>query len=184
VGEVTPKSPAEAAGIKDGDVVIELNSKKVTDSRHFRLMVSQTPPKTKVTLKLIRDGKEKTLTATLGELPTDLASLDGSGTGSGEASDILDGVEVADLDARTRRQFDIKSEVEGALVTKVDPDCPAFAANLRPGDVIVEINHEKVKAADEAIDLSKKVKGKSVLLRVWSKGARRYVVVEEEKKSK
>ena len=185
VGEVTAKSPATEAGIKDGDVITEFNGKKVNDSRHLRLMVSQTPPKTKVTLTLLRDGKEKSFTATLGELPTDLASGKVPGpAGSGEASDLLDGVEVADLETRTRRQFDIRPELEGALVTKVDEESPAYTAGLRAGDVIVEINHEKVKGADDAIEFSKKVKGKSVLLRVWTKGARRYVVVEEEKKAK
>ncbi len=184
VGEVTPKSPAAEAGIKDGDVITEFNGKKVNDSRHLRLMVSQTPPKTKVSFKLLRDGKERSLAATLGELPTDLASGKMPSPGGGEASDLLDGVEVTDLDARTRRQSDIRPDLEGAVVTKVDEDSPAYGAGLRPGDIIVELNHEKVKGADEAIELSKKVKGKSVLLRVWSKGARRYVVVEEEKKAK
>jgi serine protease Do len=185
VGEVTPRSPAAEAGIKDGDVIIEFNGKKVTDSRHLRLMASQTPPKTKVAVKLLRDGKEKTFDVNLGELTAEVMAGRGPASrGGGEAGDLLDGVEVADLDARTRRQFDIRPDVEGALVTNVDPDSAAFSAGLRPGEVIVEINHEKVKAADDAIELSKRLKGKSVLLRVWSKGARRYVVVEEDKKSK
>jgi serine protease Do len=186
IGEVVLKSPAADAGIKEGDVIIELNGKKVADHRQLRLMASQTPPKTKVTVKLLRQGKEKVLAATLGELTPELVAGRGPSSpgGGGEAGDLLDGVEVADLDARTRRQFDLRPELEGALVTKVDEESPAYTAGLRPGDVIVEINHEEVKGADEAIELSKKVKDKSVLLHVWSKGARRYVVVEEEKKAK
>ncbi len=59
ISQVLPKSPAEEAGLKEGDVVIEFNGKKVTDSRQLRLMVAQCPPKTKVTLRVLRDGKEK-----------------------------------------------------------------------------------------------------------------------------
>jgi len=59
VGEVTPQSPAAEAGLKEGDVIIEFNGKKVTDSRHLRLMAAQTPPGTRVPLKVIRDGKGK-----------------------------------------------------------------------------------------------------------------------------
>ena len=80
VGEVTPKSPAEAAGLKDGDVIVEFKGKKVTDSRHLRLMVAQTAPDTKVTLKVIRDGDELTCTVKLGELPAEgLAKAGGEG---------------------------------------------------------------------------------------------------------
>src|SRR5215471_8949382 len=69
VTSVEPDSPAGKAGFKEGDFVIEFNGKKVSDMGKLRLMVSQTPPGTKVTLKVLRDGKEKTLTATLIEFP-------------------------------------------------------------------------------------------------------------------
>jgi arginyl-tRNA synthetase len=72
VGEVTRNSPAGEAGMKDGDVIVALNGKPVTDSRHFRLTISQTPPGTKVTLQVIRDGKERTVSATLAELPDEI----------------------------------------------------------------------------------------------------------------
>src|SRR2546422_9611420 len=62
VGEVTAKSPAEEAGLKDGDVIVEFNGKKVSDNRHLRLMVAQTAPGTRVTVKAIRDGKEPSYT--------------------------------------------------------------------------------------------------------------------------
>jgi len=62
-------SPARDAGVKAGDVIVEFNGKKVLDDLHLRLMVSQTPPKTETTLKVVREGKEKTFKVTLAELP-------------------------------------------------------------------------------------------------------------------
>ena len=185
VGEVTKDSPAEKAGLKEGDVIIEFNGRKVTDSRHLRLMVSQTAPGTKATLKVFRDGEEQTRTAKLGELPAEgLAKAGGGGGrswgGSGKG-DALRGTEVADLDARTRRQFDIPSTVRGAVITAVEPDSAAAEAGLRPGDVIVEINRRHVTSADDALEFNSQNKGDRLLLRVWRDGGSRFAVIDVAK---
>jgi serine protease Do len=77
IAEVTPGSPGEQAGLKPGDIVTELDGKKVTDSRQLQLMVAEKPPGSRVTMKIVRDGKEQTLTVQLGELPTQIASQRG-----------------------------------------------------------------------------------------------------------
>ena len=187
IGEVTPKSPAEEAGLKEGDVIVEFNGKKVTDSGHLRLMAAQTPPGTRVTLKAIRDGMEQTFTVKLRELPSQglaKAGRTGSGRSRSAKGDPLEGVEVTDLDIRTRQQLNIPNQVRsGALVVKVDPGSPAAAAGLQTGDIILEINRKPVASADEAIELSKQVKSERVLLRVWSQqGGSHYVVVEAGKR--
>jgi len=185
VGEVTPKTPAAEAGLKEGDVIIEFNGKKVADDRHLRLMAAQTPPGTRATLKALRDGKEQTFTVKLGELPSEgLAKAGRSGGRSPSAKgDTLDGVEVTDLDATARRQLNIPNQVRvGALVVNVDPGSPAAAAGLQPGDVILEINRKPVASADEAIELSHQVKDERVLLRVWSQGGSHYILVKAGKR--
>lgn len=178
VGQVTEGSPADKAGLKEGDVITRFNDKTVTDSRHLRLMVAQTPPGTEVELEVIRDGKTRNLTVKLGELPKEGLARAGGGLQRGSSGDVLDGVTVDDLDGRTRRQFNIPNSVEGALVVNVDPDSPAAAAGLRPGDVIVEINRRPVANADDAIQMSRRIDGDTVLLRVWSQGGSRYLVVK------
>jgi serine protease Do len=185
IGEVTRGSPAADAGFRDGDVIIEFNGKKVTDSRHLRLMVAQTAPGTKAPVKVLRDGREQTLTVTLGELPPEGLAATGGRSGGlrrGPQADALDGVVVEDLDARTRRQFNIPLQVQGALVMDVDPVSPAAAAGLRPGDVILEINRQRVTSAEEAIQRSRQVEGNRVLLRVWSQGGSRFVVVDASRR--
>jgi serine protease Do len=192
VDDVMPNSPASEAGLQAGDVITEFNGRKVPDGRQFRLWVSQTAPNSKVTLKIFRDGKEKNVNPTLGELPTDMAAAPGGRNrpAAQPKSDALDGVEVADLDQRTRRQMGIPATVQGALVTAVDPDSTAATAGLKQGDVIMEIGKQKVKNSQQAIDLSEKIKSdEQILLRVWSGGpaaggGTRYLVVEPEKPSK
>jgi serine protease Do len=196
VGGVSPNSAAAKAGVEDGDVITELDGKKITDPRSLQLLVAQSRPGTRVTLRLLHgenEGKpvEKTVTATLAALPQEALAAMGGGNGQnapGRSSggDVLDGVEVADLDAATRRQFDIPQSVKGVLVASVDEDSYAAEAGLRAGDVIVAIGRKTVRSAQEAVDLSEKIKGTKVLLRVWSKsgggsGGTRYLVVENGK---
>ena len=191
VNDVLPNSPADHAGVKPGDVITELNGKKVPDSRLFRLWVSQTAPLTKVTVKVMRDGKEQKLNATLAELkPEGIASgrRGPNRTVPEKKTDALDGVQVSDLDRATRRQAGIPQNIEGALITEVDPGSKAAEAEVRAGDVILEIERKKVSNAQEAIDASEKLRSdQPILLRLWSAprnggpGLTRYVVVEAEK---
>ncbi len=181
VGGVNPKTPAEKAGLRAGDVITEFNGKPIRDSRHLKLQVAQTRPGETVPLKVVRDGKTKTIQLTVKELPgTELAANKRSDNAEG-SSDALDGVGVSDLDAAAKKQLGLPDDVKGALVTHVDPDSTAFEAGLREGDVIQEINRKPVKTAEEAVALTENVKDKRTRLRVWSKGGSRYVVVDESK---
>jgi len=192
VGEVRSKTPAEKAGLEAGDVIVDFNGQKVNDSRHLRLMVSQTPPGTKVNLRLLRqDNKSEKIseiskTATLSELPAEGLAMRNNRNNNQDAtpnqSEVLEGLGVSDIDNSARSQYKIPDDIRGALVTEVSPDSAAFEAGLRPGDVILEINRQAVRDADAAIEASKKVKNNRVLLRVWSRGGTRFVVVEESQK--
>ncbi len=173
VTTVQPDSPAARTGFKEGDFVTEFDGKKVRDMRHFRLMVSQTAPGKKATLKILRDGKEKTLTTILAEIPREVLARSGQrqpNERDQSRTDALDGVEVTDLDSQARREADVPGNVHGALVATVDQDSNAAEAGLRPGNVIVEIEHRPVRNADEAVVLSEKVKGDRILLRIWRGG--------------
>lgn len=121
----------------------------------------------------------------LGELPSEgLAKAGGRSGGMRRSAqpDVLDGVTVDDITAQTRRQFNLPAQLSGAVVVEVDPASPAARAGLRPGDVILDINRQRVTNAEKAARLSEEVKGDRVLLRVWSQGGSHFVVVEGKPK--
>jgi serine protease Do len=180
VGEVTPKGPADKAGLESGDVVVELNGRPVKDSRNLKLSVARVDPGETATIKVLRDGQEKTLKVKVGELPGD-PTVAKAATAPDDGT--LNGVGVADLDGKNRRQFNIPESVEGAVITQVEPDSAAAEAGLQPGDVILEINRKSVSDAEAAVKLTEKADDKTTLLKIWSKGGSRFVVVDESQDS-
>ncbi len=180
IGDVTSNSPAEKAGLKSGDVIVEFNGKAVTDSRHLKLEVARTAPGESVPVKVLRDGQFKTLPVTVKELPgsEQLAKNDNN---KSDDNGTLNGVTVADLDRNARQQFDLPESLKGVVVTEVDPNSVAAEAGLQPGDVIQEINRKSVKTAQEAVDMTEHPADKTTLLRVWRNGGSRFVVVDESK---
>ena len=189
VRQISPNTPAATTGLQTGDVIREVDGKKIADSRQLRLAISETAPGSKVTLVILRveEGKkpvEKNVTLTLGELPEQVA---GNGSRMEQRDDnepdqdALDGVEVTDLDPDVRRQHEIPRNIHGAIVSSVDEDSNSAKAGLRQGDVVLEINHEPVRNADDAVELSKNAKGSRVLLRLWREGGSLSITVDNRK---
>jgi len=178
IGDVVPKGPADKAGLKNEDVVLEFNGKKVIDSRRLRLAVGEIKPGTTVPVKILRDGK--TLEVTVQSAPgSEQVAKDGAPNDKDNGT--LNGVGVADLDQQARQELKLPENIKGVVVTEVEPDSPAAEAGLKAGDVIQEINRHPVKTAEEAVKLTENTKDKITLLRIWSNGGSHYTVVDESK---
>jgi serine protease Do len=178
-------TPAAEAGLKPGDLIVEFNARKVADYRRLQLMVSQTSPGSKVNFKILRGGKARNVEVTLAEFPTErrLAGAPRRSVPEQSANELIKGVEVTSVDGRSRRQFGIPGHIQGALITSVDPGSTAAEAGLRPGDVILEMDRKTVANADDALELGRNFAGKKLLLRVWSQGGAKWVIVNLEQES-
>lgn len=181
VAQVTPDSPADKAGIQSGDVIVELDKKPIKDSRQLKLAVGASAPGTELPVKVIRDGKAREFKVTLTELDGGEQLATNRGTDAPEDTERLKGVAVTDLDSAARQQLEVPKNVKGALVTNVDPTSPAYEAGLRQGDVILELDRKPVNDAEDAVELSKNIERDRILLRVWSRGASRFIVVDESR---
>jgi serine protease Do len=181
VGDVTPNSAAEKAGLRNGDIIVDFNGKKVADSRHLKLEVARVSPGETVPVKILRDGANKTLEIKVKEMPGTENLARNDDHRNGDDNGTLNGVTVTDLDNRARQQYDLPGTVKGVVITEVQPDSAAAEAGLKPGDVIQEINRQPVKTAEEAVHLTEKTDTKRTLLRVWRNGGSRYVLVDESK---
>jgi serine protease Do len=141
VSNVEKGSPAARAGIRRGDVIVALNGEQVASTRKLRNRIAAAGPGKTVALEVMREGKRRTLSVVLAELPDSVAGPvdDAPATGA------LEGVAVGALDSRIRRQLSIPKDVtRGVVVTAVAPGSPALAAGLRPGDVIVELDRKPI----------------------------------------
>ena len=174
VSDVSPGSPADKAGILHGDVITTLDGKKVEGPRELRLMIGGMQPGTKAVMKLLRNGQEKEVAVTLGELPQKDAAISSNGD-STPAPSILEGMRVADLDDEAREAIHAPASLKGAVIVEIDPDSDAYRAGLRQGFVIEEIDRKPVKSAADAMRIGEGVKkDKPVLMRAWGEGQSRY----------
>jgi len=161
VADVVKDGPAEEAGLKQGDVIVEFDGKAVSDSAELPLLVARTPVGRSVKLKVIRDKKAEAFTVKIAELKDEEAQQEGSGT----TEDL--GITVQTLTPELAENLQLDRGLKGVVVTQVDPGGPAADAGLRRGDVILEVNRAPVKdvgAYNKAVRAAGK--GKSVLFLV------------------
>jgi serine protease Do/serine protease DegQ len=121
--------PAAKAGLKREDVIIAVNDKAVGTRDDLRMIIAQTPPDTKITVKLLRDGKPLTKEVTLGKLADDNAP----------EGELIAGVSVAPLTRELRREFRVDDRVDGVLITEIAENSP-YREILPQGAVIEQIN--------------------------------------------
>jgi serine protease Do len=168
ISDVKEDSPADQAGLKQGDVIVQYHGTPVEDGVALQRLVTRTPVGSKVPVKVMRDGQDHELTVRIGEQPDQekVAKVD-----VGERDYALAGVSVEDLDQNTARELGLNRNAQGVVVTRVEPDSGAEKAGLIPGDVIREVNRRPVKSVKdfEKISLDMK-KGNSLLILINRRG--------------
>lgn len=172
VGRVIEGEPAEKAGIKKGDVILEVEGHKIKDTKDLLNTVARLQPGQKVKVKVWRDGKELTLTVELGERPAE-GEISSEPVPSKE--DRI-GLTVQEITPEIAERMGLE-KAEGVLISNVKPGSPAAKAGLQKGDVIHEIERQAVKSVKDYQKALSKAGKDSVLLWIQRGKNRRYVVV-------
>ncbi len=185
VSGVMKGSPAEKAGIKQGDVILQYNGKDVEDTGHLRNMVSQTPIGTTVKVKILRQKKELDVEVTIAELTKKMAEASSGEEGSAEAneeeSSALTGLVVHELTPELASRFGYEENEKGVVVMKVDASSRIYEAGVRPGDIILQINQKNVPTLEEYKKAASRIKAKErILLLIRRKGQDLFVTVKPE----
>ncbi len=180
VAQVTPDSPAAHAGLKQGDVIAQLNGEKIVNGGALQIDISEMAPGTRITLGVLREGKLVKVDATVGQFHGGTQVAENEGEPGGARSGKL-GLAVSDLTAEARQQLEVPAGVHGVAVESVRPASPADDAGLQPGDIILEVDRHPLSSASQFVSqVHGSAAGQDILLLVWSKGNATYRTVHPE----
>jgi len=178
ISEVVTNSPADQAGLQSGDVILELDGKKVESVSSFRNTIALTAPGATVTLKIRRDGKDLTRKVTIGKLPDEEVQTAAPAAPDSVAARL--GIAVEPLTPQWKERLGLKEE-RGVVVSRVAPESPAAAFGIREGDVVLSVNRQSVASPKEFMEaLERSKKTGRVLLLVKSRTMTRYLVIPIE----
>jgi len=149
VVEVVPGAPAEKAGVKIGDLIVEIDGKKITDTAGVLSVIGSTPVNNVVSLKIVRNGEEKTFKVKVGKRTEGVASA---------RENEWRGITVQDVTEDLKDKYRLPT-TEGVIVTDVDPESACADADITKGTVIYKIGSYEVKNTEDFANAVAKVKG-------------------------
>ena len=172
VAGVVPGGPAEAAKLRNGDVILKFNGQDIKESHTLPRIVAETAIGSEVPVTVLRDGKQITVNARVGELPDDqqIASAENPAAKPDTAKPTAIaglGLSLAPITSDAKDKYQLGASQKGVVVTEVAPDGAAAQRGLKPGDVIVEVQQEPVSTPADVqsrVESVRKQNRKSVLM--------------------
>ena len=179
IGNVEQGGPADEAGLKSGDVVVELNGEPVRDFYDFRIAIASSSPGTEVDLGIFRDGEDMSITVELGELNRE--EIAGVQPDVEEELTERLGFEVSNLTDNIRQQLRLESGVEGVVVADIEQQSRAYRQGLRQGDVILQIGSQVIENENQFYTMMNSYLesgNDALLMRIYRQGRNMFVAIE------
>ena len=163
VSSVTENSPAEKAGLKEGDVILEADGRKMANMAQFRGYIASKAPGDQIRLEILRESNSLVMNVRVEEMPTDELVARSGSRGLFERT----GFAVVDLSAEKLQELGLRNAIRGVIVEEISEESTAFRNNLRKDDVITAVNRRAVRNVQEFNQLVGAVEpGQVVLLQV------------------
>lgn len=178
ISEVMAGSPADRAGLKPGDVIVEMNGRPVEKIGPFRNRVARLRPRTKARVVVLRNGRSRSLVVKIGTLP----GRDEDWAGAAEPRQTRErlGFSVQDLTGELARRLGYRDQT-GVVVSEVEPGSPAAEAGIRTGALILEVNRQRIENTRQFHKAIRRARsGKKVLLLVRQGRMARYEILPLE----
>jgi serine protease Do len=163
VAEVFKGTPAEKAGIEQGDIILGFNGKDISESKELPRMLASTPVGEKVTIKLLRNGSINERMVKVGEMEEEKAEL------AEDSSRKSLGLTVQDVTPEIAQELGLEKE-DGVVVTGVEPGSPASDAGIQTGDVIRSVNQKPVRDVADFVNKAKSARGQENILLLVQRG--------------
>lgn len=169
ISNLTDKSPALKAGLKQGDTIVTANGETIEDAKDLSRTVAGLKPGTVVPFEIVRDGKRSTIDVEVGVMPGEPAKMAKVEKDTGK-------VELSDLGIEVEKAED----GEGVRITKLDPKSEAADRGLKPGDVILEVAGDDITSPADVAAALKDAKGKKILMLVRSGDRQTYITLPRD----
>ena len=170
IGKMLEDTPASRAGLREGDIILEIDGRRMRTASELIKIIGLTPPGRKVEVKIFRDQEEKILTLETGERPCPRGEIIND-------LDVWRGIRVQELTEELAEELGLAPEEEGVLISEVEAGSPAEEAGLRPGDIIKEIARIEIKSLNDFQEALRGIRvGEDALIRT----ARGFTIVRGE----
>ncbi len=176
VARVFDDSPAEKAGIQRGDIILAFNGQEIEDMSDLPRLVAATPVGEEANVTIFRDGKTRQVSVEVEKMPEEPRQT--ARNGEGDDGEEKLGLVVSNLTPEAVQAFNLKAD-QGVVVARIDPAGPAAMANLRPGDVIVEINGRSIENVSDLRDIVQKSKQGRMLRLLVQRGENHFYTTLE-----
>ena len=184
VSQVTPDSPAAAAGLEQGDVILAYTGEPIKELRDLTTKVADTTPGKSAEMQVWHDGKQMNVDVEIGNTQGNDQVMAAAEQQPSEDGTPKLGVALARLTPEARQSLDLPADVQGVIVADVQEGSPAAMKGLQSGDVIVEVDHQQVtepKAVADAVHDAAQRGDETILLLVKHEGQDRFVAVPLER---